>query len=258
MPQDFYFFDFDQNIMTVTVPMVFTNMDGTEVDLSSDEFSDVKKELQDKGTWSDKMASNQFKYYRDLPDVPTDKQPFLDQIKTAIKSTPKEWQSPAWKLFVYVCNSQKPFSLITARGHSDATTKAGFELLKETGWIKKTPNYFSIYNVTFPSTNKELSGGNKKLGKETDTLKGIAIQESVDKAIAEYGEGAHHFGMSDDTTKNIDAVAHAMSVCKDKFPNMKFFVLSTNNLRDYRAEILRLDVPVEDEMETKGYGPLGI
>jgi len=257
-PQDFYFFDFDKNIMAVKVPLVITNSETkVQKDVSAKEyFGTIKDQLGKEGPYKDWNASDLFMYYGDKPDTPPDKQYFIQQIRLAVDSSSQKWQAPAWKLFVYVCNQQKPFSLITARSHSDATIKAGFEFLKQDGWIKHVPHYLTIYNVGYPSTKKELSGDDPTIS--DDALKGVAINKSVHKAVEEFGIGAHHFGMSDDTLTNIDASAHAMSLCKDEFPEMRFFVLSTNALQNYRAEIFRFDVPDAGELETTGSGPLGI
>lgn len=255
-PQSFYLFDFDKNIMKVQVPLILTNTkDGTTKELSGKDYGAIKDQIGKEGEWKDWSDDNLFQNYRDVPDVPAEEQSFPKQIRNAIQGDPKSWQAPAWGMFVHACNAQRPFSMITARGHSDETVKAAFQVLQEAGYIEQTPNYFTIYNVTYPPTVKAL--GDKDGTMEVDELKRIAILKTVDLAIERYGDEPHHFGMSDDTMDNVEAAADAMVTCKVKYPDMRFFVIATNYSHHWKAEVFPANVPVEGHGDPDGPEPIG-
>lgn len=255
--KSFYFFDFDKNIMRVQVPLVVTNTkDGTRKEMSSSDYYNIKDQLGQDGPWKDWSDSELFLNYRDIPGVPAADQSFPKQIRSAIESGPPEtWQGPAWGVFVYACNEQRLFTLITARGHADDTVHAGFQVLKDAGFIEQTPNYLSLYNVTYPPTVAALGDPEGKL--EVDELKRRAILKTVDTAVERYGREPHHFGMSDDTMNNVQSGADAMVVCKEKYPEMRFFVIATNAQHRWKAELFPANVPVSGHGDPQGAAPMG-
>ncbi len=254
---DFYFFDFDKNIMKVKVPFVLVNTeDGSEMELSAGDYMDIKDKLGKVGKWKSWSGKDIFRNYSDLPNVPLQEQPFVKQIEAAIDSGNVHlWQAPSWGIFVSACNRQRPLSLITARGHSDETIKAGFQVLKDRGWIEETPNYLTIYNVTNPVTRKALGDPDDK--QDVSVLKRRSILKSVDTAVEQYGRDArHYFGMSDDTMTNVEFIADAMRECKETYLNMRFFVIATNVSHLLKAEIFPINVPVTGHGDPNGMEPL--
>lgn len=258
----FYFFDFDKNIMKVTVPLVLTNTeDGSHREVSSKEYGQIKDMLGKEGPWQDWSDPDLFLNYRDLPNKAPAEQSFVKQIVDTLDTVAAEkWQSPAWGMFVHACNSQRPLSLITARGHADDTVKAGFEVLKERGLIEQTPNYLSIFNVTYPPTLALLDPDGKIVDETgqpfTPGLKYEATLRSVDAAVKKYGDARHRFGMSDDTQENSEFVADAMVKCKEKHPAMRFFVISTNSRHMLKAEVFPMNIPVTGYGDPAGGDPL--
>lgn len=254
--QSFYFFDFDKNIMKVKVPFVLVNtQDGSTKEIPGHEYMSIRDQLGKDGVWKDWSGKDALRNYLDLPDTPTDMQPFVKQIEETINTVDEAaWQAPAWGMFVHACNTARPFSLITARGHADDTVKAGFDVFRQRGYIEQTPNYLTIYNVSYPPTIKALGGTGRD--DEAPQLKRVAILRTVDKAIETYGEAPHRFGMSDDTMINIEFIADAMRECKEKYRMMRFFVLSTNFEHELKAEVFPLNVPVAGYGDPAGKDPL--
>lgn len=241
--QSCYFFDFDKNIMSVKVPMVLTNTtNGDRKEMASSDYMAIRDQLGKEGPWKDWSDTDLFLNYRDLPDVAPEEQSFVKQIRSAVESGNTHWQGPAWGAFVYACQHQRPFSMISARGHSDETVKAGLQVLKEKGLIEQTPNYLTLYNVSYPPTRSALGDPGGKV--EVDALKRIAIERTVEAAIEKYGHVGHHFGMSDDTMENVDAAANALVACKLKYPKMRFFIIATNAQYLWKAELFPADFSV--------------
>lgn len=255
-PRSFYFFDFDKNIMQVKVPFVLTNTkDGSTKEISGREYFEIKADLGKRDPWKEWSGKYAMRNYRDLPGVPPEGQPFVRQIEETIRDVDRAtWQGPAWGIFVHACNTDRPFSLITARGHADDTVKAGFDVFKKRGFIERTPNYLTIFNVSYPPTVKALGGTGED--DEGPRLKRVAILRSVDKGVEKYGDAPHRFGMSDDTMMNVEFIADAMAECKKKYPNMRFFVISTNLQHMLKAEIFPMNIPVTGHGDPAGKGPL--
>jgi hypothetical protein len=72
---------------------------------------------------------------------PGQRQYFVDDVQKALESAPENWQAPSWPLLVYACQKQRPVAIVTARGHSPETLKAGVRVLVEKGKIPQEPNY---------------------------------------------------------------------------------------------------------------------
>ena len=126
--------------------------------------------------------------------------------------------------------------MITARGHSRETIRAGVRLMVDAQHLPQEPNYLSIYPVTNPTVRAEL--GDFSPETSVADLKRAAIRASVERAIAVYGHSPHHrFGMSDDDPHNIELIVKEMSELKKRFPEMSFFVIETQQGRFVKWEV---------------------
>jgi hypothetical protein len=204
-------------------------------------FSDLGKQ----GKWADyAMFDRSYSNFSDIPSSqlsPDQKQHFVEDIEKAIKTDPSVWQAPSWKLFEYACEKQRPISIITARGHSPETIKAGIKVLKDSGLIAHEPEFLSI----FPVGNDEIRKndlGDDLLEMTTPSLKKKAIIKTVDMAMEKYGlKPEHHFGMSDDDPKNVELIISAMCECKKKFMDKRFFVINTHVDEMVKLEVFPID-----------------
>lgn len=252
----FYFFDFDDNIMYLTTTILVKNVVTKEiVEVSTGEFANIQPSLGKTGKWADYVIFEDS--YKNFSDIPADKllpgqeQHFVEDIKKAIKTDTVIWQGPSWKLFSYACEKQRPVSIITARGHTSETIKAGIRVLVENKLISKEPDYLSIFAVG----NKEIRINeldDKLIEMPTPTLKKKAIIKTVEMALDRYGhEPNHRFGMSDDDPQNVDLIITAMCECKKKYLGKRFFVINTHINEMVKLEIFPIDVPVTSNSESK-------
>ena len=226
--------------------------------MSTSEFADLRMQLGKVEPWKDfAIFSGSYSHFRDIPEdqlQPGQKQWFVQDIEKAIAGLPETWQAPSWELFVYACKAKRPISIVTARGHSRETLKAGVRVLLERGLIEREPRYLSIYAVGNPEIARELIAGMEdkaeqervsKLQDPTSALKRIAIRKSVDEALEIFGsEPEHRFGMSDDDPKNVDLIIKAMCDCKKKYLDKRFFVIDTHKGEKVKLEVFPVDYPV--------------
>lgn len=262
----FYFFDFDDNIMFLDTPIFIINRNtGKPRRLTTGEFANIQPQLGQSGKYRDYAIFDEiiesdrygrlhgsFNNFRDIPRdelKPGQKQHFVADVEKAIGSgDPKSWQAPSWDLFVHACQKQRPISIITARGHSPETIKAGVRVLVDGSLIPQEPNYLAVFPVTNDDVCRELCRGQQEaanLKNSTPALKRIAIRKSVDSAIAQYGpEPEHRFGMSDDDPQNVDLIIKAMSDCKQKYPDKRFFVIDTHAGEMVKLEVFPVNYPV--------------
>lgn len=255
----FYFFDFDDNIMFVETPILIRDKKTKKVKkVSTAEFAKIRGEFGKPGKYKDiEVFDDTYSHFR---DIAADKmkangvQHFVEDVTKAIAGTPEVWQRPAWPLFVHACKEQRPVAIVTARGHSPETLKAGVRVLKEKGLIKREPNYLAIYAVGNAEVAAELMATVKDpkdrknlpaLSDKTSALKRIAIRRAVDSAMEQYGaEPEHRFGMSDDDPQNVDLIIKAMCDCKSKYPDKRFFVINTHEGEWVKLEIFPVNFPV--------------
>lgn len=252
-----FLFDFDKNIMKVQVPFVLTRTsDGAVKEMSGSEYMQIKDRIGKADPWTGWSDADAMRYYRDQPGVPAEDQSFVQQIRAAIDSgDPASWQSPSWGMFVHACDGGRPIVLVTARGHSDATVRAGFRVLKDAGFLRREPQFLALWNVTYPPAQAAL--GFPQGSDDVQELKRVAIVKTVELAVAKYGaDRPHRFGMSDDTMANVEFCADAMRQCKERYPHLRFFVISTNKDHLLKAEIFPFNVPVDGHGDTAGPGPL--
>ncbi len=244
-PLSFYFFDFDDNIMFLQTEISIINTETQEtMYVSTGEFANIHPLLGQPGQWSDyAMYDGSFRNFRDLtPEEKAAGQPehFVADIEKALQEDPSKWQAPSWRFFVHACNTQRPLSIVTARGHSRETLRAGVRVLKDHGLIEREPHYHSVY----PVGNDEIRRDDlddPKLQATTPVLKRRAILKSVDKAVEAYDRDDLHFGMSDDDPANVNLIIKAMNACKRKYLDKRFYVINTHFGEMVKLEVLPFD-----------------
>ncbi len=237
--RSFYFFDFDDNIAYLTTPLIlFHKKTREELSLSSAEWALHHHSIGKNGIYSEYEIdfddrNGTFRCFRDIELSETDrqsgkKQAFVQDIASALKDLDTVWKGPSWDCFYHAVFNQRPISVITARGHSAETLRAGIYELVKAGHLPLEPNYLSIFAVSNKQTRKDL--GDTDLKMSTAELKQHAIKASVEKAIEVYGFSPHHrFGMSDDDPKNIQLIVEEMTRLKSRYPEMSFFMIETHN-----------------------------
>lgn len=252
----FYFFDFDDNVMFLDTTIILnTNKNGEEilVEVSTGEFARIYPEFGKPGKYENyAMVDDSYRNFRDIPKEklkPGQKQNFVLDVEKAINKGEDSWQAPSWVLFVQACEKQQPISIVTARGHSLETLKAGIRVLVEKGLISQEPNYHTIFPVGNDDVRRTQLD-DPDLTESTPNLKKIAIIKSVDKAFEQYGsDPKHRFGMSDDDPQNVDLIIMAMRDCKLKYEDNRFFVINTNYIRKVKLEVFPIDFPATYDPE---------
>lgn len=261
----FYFFDFDDNSMYLETPIFLRNtVTGKERSVSTTEFAGIRGQLGNSGRWANFETYDQtYSHFRDMPPEEVKKgakEYFVRDIEEALKLPEEEWQAPAWSLLKYACEKQRPVAIVTARGHSRETIKAGVSVLVEKGHLPKEPNYLQIYAVSNPDMAQELldsdsvSDEERKLIEDakdrTSLLKRVAIRNIVDLALETYGlEPEHRFGMSDDDPENVDLIIRAMCDSKKKYIDKRFFVINTHHGEHVKLEVFPIDYPVTKQAD---------
>jgi hypothetical protein len=274
----FYFFDFDDNIIFLSTLIFILNKKTKEPKrLTTGEFANIHPQLGHRGKYQnydvfDETVDSKkygrlhgsFNNFLDISEEELksgQKQHFVLDVEKAIETADqKSWQAPSWDLFVYACKQQRPISIITARGHSPETLKAGVRVLVDKGLLLQEPNYLTVFPVANDDVCRELCSEQPNvpdLKRNTPALKRIAIRKSVDKAIEKYGsEPDHRFGMSDDDPQNVDLIIKAMCDCKQKYPDKRFFVINTHAGEMVKLEVFPFNFPVTDKKEIVSQDPL--
>lgn len=246
--RSFYFFDFDDNVVFLSTPIVlFHKLTEKELKISSGDFARESKRIGKEGPYQDYYMNfndetGSFRYFRDtdfsiLDKLTGKKQSFIEDIEKALERPDYLWKAPSWSCFYHATYNQRPLSVITARGHNDQTIKEGISLMVKDGHLPANPNYLSIFPVSNPETRKKF--GDPELKSSIPELKRKAIRESVEQAIAQYGHNPHHrFGMSDDDHSNIELITEEMRELKRKYTEMKFFVIQTFKDSYVKNEVL--------------------
>jgi hypothetical protein len=202
------------------------------------------------------MFDGSYGHFRDIPAgqlAPGQDQYFAQDISEAIQSSDHNWQGPSWDLFVYACRKQRPISIITARGHSPETIKAGVRLLANQGLIPREPHYHTIIPVGNDDVRKTQLG-DPQLQLTTPVLKKRAIIHSVEKALQDYGtDPEHRFGMSDDDPANVRLIISAMCECKRRYQSKRFFVIDTHAEEMVKLEVFPVNQPVVNQPDDDHY-----
>ena len=254
--RSFYFFDFDDNIMNLSTPIViFEKETGKEKMITSQELAQEGSNIGKTGIfaeyifdYNDEVGS--FRYFRDskisfMDKILGQKQSFISDLEDALKRPDWIWKGPSWDFFYHATYNKRPISIITARGHAPETIKEGIKLLVKKKLLKHTPNYLCVFPVSNPDVRRFLTGSDKI--KITAELKKFAIKKSVETALLQYGDNPHHrFGMSDDDPKNVQLITEAMIELKKKYRKMSFFVIDTHDGKCMKKEIFEDHFEDED------------
>ncbi|MEM6484181.1 MAG: hypothetical protein AAF662_04265 [Pseudomonadota bacterium] len=257
--QSFYIFDLDDNVFYLETQVQVRHMTTGEIRLlSTTEFAAVRHDLGKAGRWGHyEVFDRTYERFRDL-NGPADQQHFVNDLNHVMALEHDAWKGPAWSVFEYACAQQRPLSIITARGHSPETIRAGITRLVEEGLIAKEPNYLDIFAVGNQSVASELKAGASPkdriaiegLPDPISELKRLAIHRVVAKSIEIGGaDKPHRFGMSDDDPGNVDLVIRAMLECKRKYPDMRFFVINTHRGEMVKLEVFPYNKPVVGQPE---------
>lgn len=266
----FYLLDFDDNTMFLDTKVALKNtVTGKEKLIGTHEFAAVRQQLGDRGFWQDyEIYEETYRFFRDRVRSGADdnaEEYFVADIKDALANKdPSDWQAPSWSMFVHACNNGRPLSIITARGHSAKTIKAGVRVLYDEGFIEREPNYLSIYAVSNDDSRAQILAeiptqdereAVEKLKDATSALKRYAIHQTVAKGLVDYGpEPPHRFGMSDDDPGNIDLIVKAMAETKARYPDKRFFAINTHSGRHVKLEVYPIDFPVtQPKSSSTGY-----
>jgi len=247
--RSFYFFDFDDNVIHLSTPIViFHKKTGEEKLLSSGEFAKHSKFVGKSGIYGEYMINGKdeikgsFRYFRDKDFDPgemiiSNTQPFIHDVMNALREPDYLWKAPSWNFFYYAVANKRPLSVITARGHKPETIKAGIECMVREGHLPYLPNFLSIFPVSNLEIKKQLGDPEFKLG--VPELKRRAIRHSVETALKRYGFNPHHrFGMSDDDAHNVELITQEMMSLKRDYPEMSFFVIQTYPEKCVKREVL--------------------
>lgn len=245
--RSFYFFDFDDNVAFLSTPAyIFHKETGHELKLSSGEFAQVHRIVGQSGPYADYKLDfcerkGTFRCFRDQEISVVEKlmgrrQMFIEDLAAALGFPDVQWKGPSWSCFHHATLNQRPVSVITARGHHPETIKEGIRLFVDRGFLPCEPNYLSIYPVSHPLVRVDL--GAKGPEDSVASLKRAAIRASVEKAIETYGPSPYHrFGMSDDDPHNIELIVQEMTALKNKYPEMSFFIIETQQGRFVKWEV---------------------
>lgn len=255
--RSFYFFDFDDNVMSLDTPIfLFHRHSGEELQLSTAEFAQVSPQVGQPGPYHDYEIDlndyhGSFRRFRDLApheDAAGREQPFVEDLRSALARPDFEWRGPSWELFFHAVHNRRPLSIITARGHHPTTLARGVELLHQGGHLTQLPRYVSIFPVSHPQIREDLSRDQGTL--TVPELKLEAILRSVAAAMTNFGENPHHrFGMSDDSPENLELITAAMVRLKQRYPQNAFFVIDSSKLPLVKTEIL-LDHTESEEVDS--------
>ncbi len=245
--RSFYFFDFDDNVAFLSTPIILFERDSKrELKVSSGEYAKIHRTVGKPGAYEKYQLINDdetgsFRSFRDrdlglLGKLLGRKQMFVQDLAAALGYPDVEWKGPSWSCFYHAALNRRPMSVITARGHTADTIKAGIDLFVRRRYLPHSPNYLSIFPVTNPDVRLQL--GCKDGSTSVAALKKAAIRASVERAIEVYGKSDfHRFGMSDDDPHNIELITEEMRSLKGKYPTMSFFVIETQAGRSVKWEV---------------------
>lgn len=245
--RSFYFFDFDDNVAFLATPLILFHKDsGLEVKISSGEFAQEHSQIGKAGIYKDYEIrfddqTGTFRCFRDhhpeeLERLGLKKQIFVHDVAEALGLPDFQWKGPSWSCFYHATFNQRPVSVITARGHDPQTIVNGVSMFVDGGHLPQAPNFLSIFPVSHKQTRLDL--GDHGFTQSTAELKQSAIRASVEMAIKTYGASPHHrFGMSDDDPRNIQLIFEEMTRLKSQYPEMRFFMIETQNGEFVKHEV---------------------
>lgn len=239
--RSFYFFDLDDNVLTLSTNVyLFHKKTGEELGVSTQNFALVSPHIGKPGKYQDYElrfddATGSFRRFRGNG--------FVEDLRHGIETPDFHWKGPSWDCFFHASYNKRPTSIITARGHSAEVLQAGIQLFVDAGFIPHHPEYLGFFPVSQKSVREGLGDHEGKLS--IAELKRRAIHSSVEMAFAQYGKNPHHrFGMSDDSPENIELILSAMHEMKVKYPKNSFFVIDTHGGQYTKQEVLLKTVEV--------------
>ena len=231
--RSFYFFDFDDNVVHLPTKIVLFHRDTSEEkEVSTSEFALMRNDLGKKDTvWESyeiRMAKNgSYRNFRhhEPEDLQGKEQPMIRDMVEALQSPIGDWRGPSWDFFKHAVDSNRPVSIITARGQHPHTIRRAINMLVQNRELSAHPNYLSVFPLSYPDTVRQLNGDENTSIPE---LKRRAIIKCVTDAFECYGQSPHHrFGMSDDDAENIELIRSAMVELKSTYSENAFYVIST-------------------------------
>ncbi|MFN3455369.1 MAG: hypothetical protein ACK41T_10455, partial [Pseudobdellovibrio sp.] len=154
--RSFYFFDFDDNIAFLATPLIlFHKVTQEELHVSSGEWALHHQTIGKSGVYQDYEINwdDQTGTFRCFRDIKLDeaekllgkKQSFVQDIMQVLGMPDVQWKGPSWDCFYHAVFNQRPISVITARGHSSETLRAGIYEFVKSGYLPMEPNYLSLF-----------------------------------------------------------------------------------------------------------------
>ncbi len=245
--RSFYFFDFDDNIAVLGTPLVLFHRDTRqELLVSSAEFAGIQSKIGREGIYREYELdfcdqTGSFRNFRDrnlteLETLAGQRQVFIDDLAHALGFPDWHWQGPSWQTFYHAVFNERPVAVITARGHSPETLRAGFRFMVERRVLPHEPNLLAVFPVSHKPTRGLL--GDADLRASTAELKRRAIRRCVELAFVNYGQNPYHrFGMSDDDPQNIEGIIEELKLLKALYPQNAFFLIDTQKGRNRKIEV---------------------
>lgn len=242
--RSFYLFDIDDNLFFLPTSIFLWNAESrSEREISTEEFARVQPLLGRVGEWQPwAIGERTFRDFRDSPGLNLEQQPFIKDLRTALRGG-RPWRGPSWPLLVHAAANKRAIAIVTARGHAAATIEAGLKILVDEELLADVPPIIGIYAVSNPDVLRILDVNDPAM--TIPSVKKRAIKHAVDLAVERYGaDHPHRFGMSDDDPQNVVLAISAMRDCKLRHPNKRFFVINTSRDEFVKLEIFDMDDPV--------------
>jgi hypothetical protein len=260
--RSFYFFDFDDNVLSLPTPLfLFHKHTGEEKSFSTREFAQIGEQIGKEGLWRDYEIrlcdqTGSFRRFRHrqlnlIQRLFRRRQPLIEDLLKVLPQNQYDWRGPSWNFFWHAVHNERPLSIITARGHRPETLQEAISVLKKHGHLSRDPNYLSVFPVSHRDIRAQL--GDREFKWHASKLKQEAIKFSVQEAFKIYGFNPNHrFGMSDDDPVNIRLIIEAMQDLKRQYPDNSFYVIDTHGGRLLKQEILMDSVqnldPLDDQL----------
>ncbi len=156
-------FDWDDNVLHMDTKVVlFHRDDGRELELGTEEFAVIRKQIGQPGPWEGwETQSGQkdgtFRNFRDFGDPGV----FLRDLDRALARGPEVFAAPWFAAFQRAMaheETARASTIITARGHFPHTLRAGLERMRDAGLIKNVVPLENIYPVSLPGLADRIGG----------------------------------------------------------------------------------------------------
>lgn len=267
-------FDWDDNIANMqTKLLLFNNKDGSEREVSTQEFAVIREQIGKPGPWEhfavrgDDNEEGSFRNFRDLKDPGV----FARDLKDIMSK--KGWKGPSYEAFQKAMSHPLTAAwstIITARGHFPATIHAELERLKGEGHIEHVPPKENIFPVTLDGLAERLGGGKVDSPSESkirvmetylDRLNAAPMGPSSRLVVAPEAKEAkqylHLWGFSDDDYGTFEKTVASLGqdFKQGRWPNMKITVFFTGtNHPDVKphAVVLQPDGTARPQLPEEG------